>query len=155
ILWRLTETFSQPPVQAVKWVPVVFRIWGAETTEDKLNRRSGILLVTLDDVGGVLKLPVFAARSEIGVVDMLLPLYASTPISRLIESTRTRFNARLRGQGQLIGGVGSASDTAKGAAEMLGKTAQIAQAAQAYASSTGTQRVYFTAKDLGLQGLLA
>src|SRR5699024_2954147 len=79
---------------------------------------------------------------------------ASTTISSLIESTRTRFNARLRGQGQLIAGVGSASDTAKGAAEMLGKTAQIAQAAQAYASSTGTQRVYFTAKDLGLQRLL-
>jgi len=155
ILWRLTETFSQPPVQAVKWVPLVFRIWGADATEDKLNRWSGILLDTLDDVGGVLKLPVFAARSEIGVVDMLLPLYASTTISSLIESTRTRFNARLRGQGQLIAGVGSASDTAKGAAEMLVKTAQIAQAAQAYASSTGTQRVYFTAKDLGLQGLLA
>lgn len=34
ILWRLTETFSQPPVQAVKWVPLVFRIWGASATED-------------------------------------------------------------------------------------------------------------------------
>src|SRR5699024_5039455 len=90
-----------------------------------------------------------------GVGDMLLPLYASTTISSLMESTRTRFNARLRGQGQLIAGVGSASDTAKGAAEMLGKTAQIAQAAQAYAASTGTQRVYFTSNDLCLQEVVA
>jgi len=60
---------------------------------------------------------------------MLLPPYASTTISSLIESTRTRFDARLHGQGQLIAVVGSVSGAAKGAAEKLVKAAQIAQAA--------------------------
>lgn len=155
VLWRLAETFGEPAPGSVRWLPLVFRIWGEPPGEELRNRWSGVLLDVLEQVGDVQKLPVFAARSEIGVVDVLLPLQGLTSIGALMEAIRTRFNARLRGRGNLVGGLGPEVSSAKEAAEKLVNAAQIAQAAQAYVTATGDRQVYFAAKDLGLHGLLA
>src|SRR5699024_7784851 len=74
VQWRLSETFGYAPITASTWVSVVFRISGHQPTEELLNRWSGILLDILEQLGSVQKLPVFAARSEIGVVDVLAPV---------------------------------------------------------------------------------
>lgn len=155
VLWRLAEIFDLPTLTAQQWWPVVFRIWDQQASEATRNRVSGVLLDVLEQVGVEKRLPILAARSEVGVVDVLLPLKDSAVMSALIEMTRNRFIARLRGQGHLVAGVGTQSSSAKAAAENLVDTAQIAEAAQAYVSATGRYRAYFLAKDLGLRGLLA
>lgn len=155
VLWRLAETFDLPTLAAQQWWPVVFRIWSQQASEEILNRFSGVLLDVLEQVGVEKRLPVLAARSEIGVVDVLLPFSDPAVMNALIQMTHTRFIARLRGQGQLVAGVGTQSTSAKTAAGQLFDTAQIAEAAQAYVSATGRHRAYFFAKDLGLRGLLA
>lgn len=155
VSWRLAETFDQPSLVADQWWPVVFRIWAEETNEELLNRLSGVFLDVLEHAGVEQRTPILAARSEIGVVDALLPFDDSAALGSLLEMTRARFRARLRGQGQMVAGVGAASKSVKSAAERLIDTAQIAEASQAYVAATGRQRAFFFAKDLGLQGLLA
>lgn len=155
VSWRLAETFDQPPLESGQWWTVVFRVWAEETTEELLNRLSGVLLDVLEQVGSEKRMPILAARSEIGVVDALIPFNDAAALERLLELTRTRFRARLRGRGRMVAGVGAASKSVKAAAERLIDTAQIAEASQAYVSATGQERAFFFAKDLGLQGLLA
>lgn len=156
VQWRLAETFDRPRLTSTRWWPVVFRIWDARRSgEELLNRLSGVLLDILEQLGAEQKLPVLAARSEIGVVDVLLPLDEIASPDHLLETARTRFTARLHGQGELVAGVGPETESAKAAAEQLVDAAQIAQAAQAYVASKGRQQAYFVAKDLGLRGLLA
>lgn len=155
VVWRLAETFGEPAPESTRWLPLVFRIWGEPPGEELRNRWSGVLLDVLEQIGDVQKLPVFAARSEIGVVDVLLPLQSSTSIGKLMETIRARFHARLRGRGNLVAGLGPEASSAKDASEKLVNAAQIAQAAQAYVMATGNRQVYFAAKDLGLHGLLA
>ena len=155
VQWRLTETFGYAPLTATTWVPLVFRISGRDQNEELLNRWSGMLLDILEQLGAVQKLPVFAARSEIGVVDVLAPARDPAELHELIETTHTRFTTRLRQHTSLVAGVAGESDTSKLAAEHLVNAAQIAQAAEAYIRSTGQRRAYFYAKDLGLRGLLA
>ena len=155
VLWRLAETFGEPEPRATRWLPLVFRVWGGSSSEEVLNRWSGVLLDVLEQVGAARKVPVFAARSEIGVVDVLLPLQSSATPETLMDIIRTRFNARLRGQGNLVAGLGPEASSAKEAAEKLVNSAQIAQAAQAYVTVSGSRQVHFAAKDLGLSGLLA
>ena len=156
VQWRLTETFGYAPVTATTWQPVVFRIWSQHHPEELLNRWSGVLLDILENLGSVQQVPVFAARSEIGVVDVLVPARNGTAIQELITATHQRFTSRIRGHSQLVAGIATQQETAKVAAEHLVDAAQIAHAAQAYVKTTGHQhRAYFYAKDLGLRGLLA
>ena len=155
VLWRLTETSGRHVLSEVKWFPMVVRILGEDAGEELLNRWSGMLLDVLDSVGDSQKVSVFAARSEIGVVDVLLPLADPAALSGFVEATRARFTARLRGRGGLVAGLASDAPSAKAAVEQLSNAAQIAQAAQAYVKATGQSRAYFFAKDLGLRGLLA
>lgn len=155
VQWRLTETFGYSPLTADTWAPVVFRVSAQQQNEELLNRWSGILLGILEQIGSVQELPVFAARSEIGVVDVLVPARDTTELHELIETTYTRFTSRLRGQSSLVAGLSTAAGSAKTAAEHLADTAQIAHAAEALLGTTGQHRIYFYAKDLGLRGLLA
>lgn len=155
VQWRLTETFGYAPMTATTWVPLVFRISGRDHNEELLNRWSGVLLDILEQIGAVQKLPVFAARSEIGVVDVLVPARDPAELHELIETTHTRFTTRLRQHAVLVAGVAGESNSSKAAAEQLVNAAQIAQAAEAYIRSTGQRRAYYYAKDLGLRGLLA
>ena len=155
VLWSLAETFGEQRLEAVRWWPVVFRIWDDHASEAVLNRRSGVLLDVLEQLGLVKNLPILAARSEIGTVEALLPFTDSTTLTELTEATRTRLTARLRGRGELVVGVGSETASAKVAAERLVDAAQVAHVAQAYVAATGVQRAHFFAKDLGLRGLLA
>jgi len=115
-----------------------------------------VLLDILESLGSVQQVPVFAARSEIGVVDVLVPARNSTAIQELITATHQRFTSRVRGHSQLVAGIATQQETAKTAAEHLVDAAQVAHAAEAYVKTTGRQhRAYFYAKDLGLRGLLA
>lgn len=155
VQWRLTDTFGYTPVTATAWQPVVFRIWNQRHPEELLNRWSGVLLDILENLGSVQQVPVFAARSEIGVVDVLVPARSATAIQELITATDQRFTSRVRGRSQLVAGIAAQTDTAKAAAEHLVDAAQIAHAAEAYVKATGRHRSYFYAKDLGLRGLLA
>lgn len=155
VQWRLTETFGYSPITAAIWVPMVFRISGRQQNEERLNRWSGVLLDILEEIGSVQKLPVFAARSEIGVVDVLVPSRSSEELHDLIEDTKARFTSRLRNLSRLVAGIAVAADSAKGAAQNLVDAGQISQAAQAYVATTGQQRSFFYAQDLGLPGLLA
>lgn len=156
VQWRLAETFDLPRLTSTRWWPVVFRIWNQHRQgEELLNRLSGVLLEILEQYGTEQKLPVLAARSEIGVVDVLLPVDEIPSPDEFFEAARVRLAARLQGRGELIAGVGQEVDSAKRAGEQLIDAAQIAQAAQAYADSTGRRQTYFVAQDLGLRGLLA
>ena len=155
VQWRLSETFGYAPVAAATWVPVVFRISGRQPTEELLNRWSGVLLDILEQLGSVQKLPVFAARSEIGVVDMLAPNRQPPELHELIEIAHARFTSRLTGRGSFVAGIVSETSSAKAAAERLGDAARIAYAAEAYVAATQRKQVYFYAQDLGLPGLLA
>lgn len=155
VLWRLTETSGRHVVSGSNWFPIVFRIVADGAGEERLNRWSGMLLDVLDKVGDAQNMSVFAARSEIGVVDVLLPLDEPESLHGFVEAARARFTARLRGQGGLVAGLAAAMTSVKVAAEKLSDAAQIAQAAQAYVRATGQRRSYFFAKDLGLRGLLA
>lgn len=155
VQWRLSETFGYTPISATLWVPVVFRISGRQRDEELLNRWSGILLEILEQLGSVQKVPVFAARSEIGVVDVLVPSRRPDELHKLIENTHARFMSRLRNQTQLVAGIAIGRTSAKAAAQLLKNAAQIAQAGEAYLATTGQRRSYFYAQDLGLSGLLA
>ncbi|GAA4479846.1 PucR family transcriptional regulator [Enteractinococcus fodinae] len=155
VQWRLSETFGYAPVTAAKWVPVVFRISGPQQTEERLNRWSGVLLDILEQLGSVQQLPVFAARSEIGVVDMLVPAREATELHELIETTHARFSSRLSGRSTLVAGIAGETESAKASAEQLEDAARIAYAAEAYVAVTHRNQAYFYAQDLGLPGLLA
>lgn len=155
VQWRLSETFGYAPIMATMWVPVVFRISGREQTEERLNRWSGVLLDILEQLGSVQQMPVFAARSEIGVVDMLVPARRTSELHDLIETTHARFSSRLSGRSTLVAGIAGETDAAKTAAERLGDAARIAHAAEAYVAVTHRKQTYFYAQDLGLPGLLA
>lgn len=155
VQWRLAETFGYAPVTAETWVPMVFRITGCQQNEELLNRWSGVLLDILEQLGSVEKAPVFAARSEIGVVDALVPARDAMEISQLVKAAHIRFTTRLRRRAELVAGIANQSVSAKGAAEQLVGAARVAQAARAYIDATGQRRSYFYAQDLGLRGLLA
>ena len=105
VQWRLSETFGYAPITASTWVSVVFRISGHQLTEELLNRWSGILLDILEQLGSVQKLPVFAARSEIGVVDVLAPVHAPREIEQLVKATHVRFTTQLRNRTGLVAGI--------------------------------------------------
>lgn len=155
VQWRLTETFGYAPFADAHWVPGVFRIWGAQPNEEQLNRWSGVLLDVLEDVGTAHKVPIFAARSELGVVDILVATRQASQVDALIEATRTRFVTRLQHRSRVVAGLAGATDSAKSAAEQLVHASHIARAAQAYVEATANQGSHFYAKDLGLRGLLA
>lgn len=155
VQWRLTETFGYTPISVTGWVPGVFRIWGDRHNEEQLNRWSGTMLDVLEDIGAAHKVPIFAARSEVGVVDVLIPVQDADTVASLVEATRARFSSRLRQQAKVVIGLASIVSSVKVAAENLRHAAQIARAAQAYTVATGKERLYFYAKDLGLRGLLA
>lgn len=155
VQWRLTETFGYAPVTAANWVPVVFRISGRQQTEELLNRWSGVLLDIVEQLGSVQTFPLFAARSEIGVVDMLVPARRAQQLHELIDTAHTRFASRLSGRSTFVAGIAGQAESAKAAAERLEDAARIASAADAYVTATRRSRVYFYAQDLGLSGLLA
>src|SRR5699024_2263915 len=96
-----------------------------------------------------------AARSEIGVVDVLAPSSSSEELHNFIKRTNVRFRSLMRGQGRLVAGIAVEAGSMKTAAQNLVDAAQIAQAAEAYVAAFGRQRTYFYAQDLGLRGLLA
>lgn len=155
VLWRLTETSGNHVPAVSTWLPMVFRIVGETASEEVLNRWSGMLLDVLSSVGETQKLSVFAARSEIGQVDVLFPMAESEVLQEFVEAARARFTARLRRQGDLVAGLAAETASVKMAAVRLRDAAQIAHAAQNYVKATGVKRSYFFAKDLGLRGLLA
>lgn len=156
IHWRVAQTFGLPIWAGEQWWPVVFQIWNVGAGEEALNRASGVLLDILQQVGTAHAVPIFAARSEIGVVDVLLPLNDVAIMGELIETTRARFIARLRGHGDLVAGIGTETTSVKAAAEQLTEAAQIARTAQAYEDATRKNGAsYYFARDLGLHGLLA
>jgi purine catabolism regulator len=155
VQWRLSETYGYAPVNAAIWSPVVFRITGRQQTEELLNRWSGVLLDIVEQLGSVQTLPLFAARSEIGVVDMLVPARNAPELHALIETTQARFTGRLNGRSTFVAGIAGEAESAKAAAERLEDAARIAYAAEAYVATTHRTGAYFYAQDLGLPGLLA
>lgn len=155
VQWRLSETYGYAPVTATNWAPVVFRISGRHQTEELLNRWSGVLLDIVEQLGSVQTLPLFAARSELGVVDMLVPARSAPELHELIETTHARFTSRLSGRSTFVAGIAGEAESAKAAGERLEDAARIAHAAEAYVATSQRRRPYFYAQDLGLPGLLA
>lgn len=154
--FRLNETFGYPPRRVDSWTPAVFRMWSSEASEEQLSRWSGILLDILTKHGAETRLPVFAARSELGVVEALLPTDTEEKVETLIDAVSQRFSSRIHNQCRLVAGLAEAAGSTKRAAEELVHANQIAQAAQAFVIHTHHQgQTYYRARDLGLRGLLA